>query len=64
MDARRLNHKTLTKLRKRGVASVQENQCPELVAKALGINRVTMYGWLVRYRNGGLDALDARKRGG
>jgi len=64
MDARRLNHKTLTELRKRGVSSVQEGQSPELVAKALGINRVTMYGWLARYRNGGWEALDARKRGG
>jgi transposase len=64
MDARRLNHETLTELRKRGVASVQEGQSPELVAKALGINRVTMYGWLARYRNGGWEALDARKRGG
>ena len=64
MDARRLDHKTLTELRKRGVASVQEGQSPEIVAKALGINRATMYGWLARYRNGGLSALDARKRGG
>jgi transposase len=64
MDARRLDHKTLTELRKRAVASVQEGQSPEVVAKALGINRVTIYGWLARYRNGGLDALDARKRGG
>ena len=64
MDARRLDHKTLTELRKRGVESVQNGQSPEIVAKALGINRVTMYGWLSRYRNGGLGALDARKRGG
>jgi transposase len=64
MDARRLDHKTLTELRKRGVASVQEGQSPEIVAKALGINRVTMYSWLARYLSGGLDALDARKRGG
>ena len=64
MDARRLDHKTLTELRKRGVSSVQDGQSPEIVAKALGINRVTIYGWLSRYRNGGLDALDARKRGG
>jgi transposase len=64
MDARRLDHKTLTELRKRGVYSVQNGQSPEIVAKALGINRVTMYGWLSRYRNGGMGALDARKRGG
>jgi transposase len=64
MDARRLDHRTLTELRKRGVSSVQDGQSPEIVAKALGISRATMYGWLSRYRSGGLDALDARKRGG
>lgn len=64
MDARRLGHGTLTELRKRGVASVQEGQSPEIVASALGINRATMYGWLARYRSGGWSALDARKRGG
>jgi transposase len=64
MDARRLSHKTLTELRQRGVSSVQEGQSPEIVAKALGINRVTIYGWLSRYRHGGWGALDAKKRGG
>jgi len=63
-DARKLDHKTLTELRKRGVSSVQEGQSPEIVAKALGINRVTIYGWLSRYRHGGWGALDAMKRGG
>jgi transposase len=64
MDARRLTHTTLTELRKRGVWSVQDGQSPEAVARALGINRVTIYGWLARYREGGWGALDARKRGG
>jgi transposase len=63
-DARRLNHKTLTELRKRAVQSVQSGQSPEVVALALGIHRVTMYGWIARYRNGGWGSLDARKRGG
>ena len=63
-DARKLDHRMLTELRKRGVASVQEGQSPEIVAKALGINRVTIYGWLSRYRHGGWGALDAKKRGG
>jgi len=63
-DARRLDHRTLTELRKRAVASVQDGQSPEVVAKALGINRVTIYGWLARYRQGGWSALEARKRGG
>jgi transposase len=64
MDARRLNHVTLSELRKRGVASVQAGQSPEIVSSALGISRATIYGWLSRYRNGGWAALDARKRGG
>jgi transposase len=64
MDARRLTHTTLNELRKRGVWSVQDGQSPEAVARALGINRVTIYGWLARYREGGWGALDARKRGG
>lgn len=63
-DARRLDHKTLTELRRRAVSSVQEGQSPEIVAKAMGINRVTIYGWLARYSSGGWKALDARKRGG
>ena len=63
-DARRLDHATLTELRTRAVSSVQEGQRPEIVAKALGIHRVTIYGWLARYRRGGWGALDARKRGG
>jgi transposase len=63
-DARKLDYRMLTELRKRGVTSVQGGQSPEIVAKALGINRVTIYGWLSRYRRGGWGALDAKKRGG
>lgn len=63
-DARKLSHKTLTEIRKRAVASVQDGQSPEIVAQAMGVDRRTMYGWLALYRNGGWQALDARKRGG
>lgn len=63
-DARRLDHKTLTEIRKRAVASVQSGQRPELVVRILGIGRRTIYGWLAKYRQGGWEALDARKRGG
>jgi transposase len=65
MDARRLDHKTLTELRKRAVMSVQKREeSPEAVARVLQISRQAMYGWLARYRDGGWDNLDARKRGG
>jgi transposase len=63
-DARRLDHKTLTELRKRAVGSVQEGQSPSNVAKALGVTRAAVYVWLALYRRGGWGALDARKRGG
>jgi transposase len=63
-DCRRLDHKTLTELRYRAVAAVQEGQSPETVAQAVGINRTTIYDWLAMYRRGGWDALKARKRGG
>ena len=63
-DARKLDHKTLTAVRQRAVASVQEGQSPEVVAKTMGVARATMYGWLARYRDGGWGSLDARKRGG
>lgn len=63
-DARKLSCKTLTEIRKRAVASVKDGQSPEIVAQAMGVDRRTMYGWLALYRNGGWQALDARKRGG
>ena len=64
MDARRLDRKTLTELRKRAVMSVQKGQSPEVVARALQVSRGAMYGWLARYREGGWGNLDARRRGG
>ena len=63
-DARSLDHKTLTALRKRAVMSVQEGQSPEVVAQAFGVTRGAMYNWLALYRNGGWAALEAKKRGG
>jgi transposase len=63
-DARKLTHDQLTELRRRGVAAVQAGQSPEIVARALGVDRSTIYGWLALYRSGGWDRLDAKKRGG
>ena len=63
-DARTLDHKTLTELRKRAVASVRQGQRPEDVACALGVNLRTVFRWLALYRSGGWGKLDARKRGG
>lgn len=63
-DARKLDHKTLTELRKRAVKSIRNGQSPEKVAKVFNIHRSTIYGWLARYREGGSGALNAHKRGG
>jgi transposase len=63
-DARRLDHKTLTELRKRAVESIRKGESPEKVAEVLNVNRVTVYGWLARFREGGMGALNASKRGG
>lgn len=63
-DARRLDHKTLTELRKRAVAGVQAGQSPAAVAQSMGVNLRTVFRWLALYRSGGWGKLDARKRGG
>jgi len=64
MDGRKLRHDVLTELRKRAVARVQSGESPEVVVKTLGFTRACIYNWLAKYRAGGWDALDAKKRGG
>jgi len=63
-DARKLSHQELTALRKRAVTAVQEGESPEVVARVFGVSRGAVYGWLARYRDGGWDRLNAKKRGG
>ena len=64
LDARKLDHKTLTELRTRSIESVQVGNSPEAVAIVMGISRATIYNWISLYRHGGWQALDAKKRGG
>lgn len=59
-DARKLDHKTLEQLRIRAVCRVQSGESPEVVSKAIGINRTTIYDWLAKYRSGGWHALRSR----
>ena len=59
-DARRLDHVTLEAMRERAVRSVQNGESPEIVARVIGVNRSTMYGWLAQYRRGGWRALKAK----
>ena len=59
-DARSLDHATLEAMRERAVRSVQSGESPEVVARVIGVNRSTMYGWLAQYRRGGWRALKAK----
>lgn len=63
-DNRRLDHRTLTELRKRAVERVQAGESPEDVIRTMGFCRACIYNWLAKYRQGGWDALRAGKRGG
>jgi len=59
-DARQLDHATLEAMRERAVNSVQAGESPEVVARVIGVNRSTVYGWLAQYRRGGWGALKAK----
>jgi len=59
-DARRLDHRTLEEMRIRVVKRVQDGESPEVIAKVLGLDYSTVYGWLARYRRGGCDGLKAK----
>jgi transposase len=59
-DARRLDLRTLEAMRERVVRQVQAGKSPEAIARVLGLNRSTVYGWLARYRRGGWNGLKAK----
>ena len=44
--------------------AVQEGQSPEVVGKAFGLNRTTIYDWLAQYRRGGWGGLKAKPLAG
>jgi transposase len=60
-DGRKLDHKTLEVLRMRAVEQVAAGAHPEDVAEAMGFHRNTVYGWLAKVREGGRDALRAKR---
>jgi transposase len=59
-DGRKLDHATLQALRVHAVRRIIAGEHPEAVAQALGFTRSTVYGWLAKYRTGGLPALAAK----
>src|SRR5438093_8181903 len=63
-DARQLSHDMLEDMRRRAIMAVQEGQSPEVVGKAFGLNRTTIYDWLAQYRRGGWGGLKAKPLAG
>jgi transposase len=59
-DGRKLDHATLEALRVRAVRQIEAGEHPEDVARVLGMRRSTVYGWVAKYREGGLGALKAK----
>jgi len=59
-DGRQLDHTTLEQLRIRAVGQIEQGAHPEDIAAGLGMTRAAVYGWLAKYREGGLEALKAR----
>jgi len=60
-DARKLDHKALEEMRIRAVEQVHSGVSPEDIIRFLGLSRATVYNWLANYREGGWDALKAKK---
>jgi transposase len=60
-DARKLDHATLEELRIRAVKQVQSGVSPEEITRVLGLSRPTIYNWLASHREGGIQALRAKK---
>jgi len=56
-DGRKLDHKTLEQVRIRVVRQVERGARPEYLASVLGFARSTVFGWIARYREGGMDVL-------
>ena len=64
LDGRKISHEALEEIRIRAVLQVQNGKSPEDVIEALGMSRARIYAWLAAYRNGGIDALKAKKLNG
>ena len=59
-DGRKIDHAALEQMRICAVRQMQDGAHPEDVAAALGLRRSTVYGWLAKFRRGGVEALRAK----
>jgi len=60
-DGRKISHEALEEIRIRAVLQVEAGESPEAVIKALRFDMTCIYRWIASYREGGLDALKAKK---
>jgi transposase len=61
LDGRKLSHEALEEIRMRAVRAVEAGESPETVIRSLGMTRPRIYVWLAAYREGGIEALKAKK---
>ncbi|MGB0713497.1 MAG: helix-turn-helix domain-containing protein, partial [Gammaproteobacteria bacterium] len=59
-DGRKYDHQTLEAMRLQAIKAIRNGQSATEVAKAFGINRRTVYGWMAKYLSGGQKALKAK----
>ncbi|MDR0284831.1 MAG: IS630 family transposase [Propionibacteriaceae bacterium] len=59
-DGRRLDHQTLETLRLRAVDQVRAGVHPVEVARAIGMNRSTVYAWVAKESRSGRESLKAK----
>lgn len=59
-DGRKLDHQTLEAVRIRAVEQIQAGAHPEDVAESLGMDRSTVFAWVAKFREGGVEALRAK----
>lgn len=62
-DARRLAPKTQEEIRRKAVAAVDAGMTQTKAAEVFGVAPKMIWQWLKAFREGGADALQARKRG-
>lgn len=62
-DARKLAPKTQEEIRRKAVAAVDAGMTQTKAAEVFGVAPKTIWQWLKAFREGGADALQARKRG-
>jgi len=64
IDGRTLSHETSEQIRRMALQRVREGESPREVIDSYGLARTTIYKWLILDREGGEEALRARKATG